>query len=223
VSQWRQPWQRLRVAGRRCRLQILDPQLAFELERDLLDRLGDPLAKMLADPSAVADAVGFGPGLVEIDAAEAMLRRTARLVALAISAMTLDGAWVAELFERTVLDRFEVDGQHVEDWQRWRELELPASARWVVLGAQVSQTFGPLWSRAPYELRAKKPETYGVPSPGSPKAVQWAAALARQGLASVDEILSVWTPVRLIEVVETAAEAAEIQRRASDAASKVAV
>jgi hypothetical protein len=192
VNRWRQPWSRFELDGRVCRLQTLDPGTAFELEPELLERLGDTLALALANPGAVADALTKGLGAkgdpeARAQAGAAAIRRAGGLVTTILRTSTLE--------------------------------RVGPSAKWRLLAAQISQTYGPLWSRSPYKAGRRKANDYGVPLPNASRTTQWAAELARQGYAaSTMEIMREWTPADMIDVVESAARNAEIQARAGDAA-----
>lgn len=230
MSEYRQPWQRVTIAGRRCRLQILDPQTAFELEPELVRGFGEHLTMALAAPSQVFGSVwdralgDHGRSLSECladpelgpEVAADGLKLLAGLLARAVYELDTDAAWVIEATRRMLLGRLEVEGTIIDEWS---DFKMGARGRWRAVAAQVAQTFGPLWTRSPYRLRSKV-ETYGVPEPkGVPVAVRWADTLAKQGSASSShEILTVWTPVRMIEIVEATAYAAERERRAMDRA-----
>jgi hypothetical protein len=43
VTDFRQPWRRVEIGGRRFQLQIVDPSTAFELEPSLIELLGETL------------------------------------------------------------------------------------------------------------------------------------------------------------------------------------
>lgn len=229
---YRQPWGRLEVTGRDVRLQILDPESAFELEPELIERIGEDLAYALAAPRTLLSAVwgrvlaAHGCGASIADAlrdsttgpmvAASGLRLMSRVFAAAVAEAKLDGRWLAHAWGVLVFDRLEIDGHRVCSWRDWTELGMRAEARWRIFAAQLEQTFAPLWTRSPYRASRRKDATpvANVPAPsGVPIAVQWADALAVQGHASdAETVLRTWTPVRVIEVVESAAYQAERER-----------
>jgi hypothetical protein len=229
VIYYRQPWGRFTVTGRRCRLQILDPVTAFELEPQLVAQFGEPLVMAMAAPEQVFGVLASGE---DHDAAAptqddnatphavAALHRLVAIFRAAVTSARLDGAWLRGLFERSIFDRLRVDDATVEDWASWGATGLGAEARWRVLAAQLQQTYQPLWVRAPYSVRKEKAKDFGVPSPkGVPIAMQWADALVKMGhVSSAHEVVTSWTPVQLMDVVDLAAYQAEIERRAMDAA-----
>jgi len=138
-----------------------------------------------------------------------------------VAGMQPDPHWLLAFAERTLLGRLAIDGDQVESWVDLSRAELGIAARWRLLGIQISQTFGGLWIRAPYDPKAPRAKDYGVPEPSTPRAVGWAAALARQGYASsMVEILETWTPLNTLEAVEHAAYEAESRRRAEDEAAQ---
>lgn len=224
MTRWGQPWERVEIAGQRCRLQILDPQTALEIEPELAARLGDGAARLMAAPDLVTSAVlrSVKSGRLadefagETDtAAFASVIGYTRAICSALMGFNASGEWLAGAWSRCVLDRFEVAGAVVEDARDWDRLQFPAIAKWQVLVAQLRQSFGPLWTRSPYKVSARQ-ETTSVPEPtGIPLAVRYAVNLASMGHApSRREILTQWTPVELIEVVESAAYTAAVEREA---------
>lgn len=229
---YRQPWGRVTVTGRRCRLQVLDPTTAFDLEPQLVEQFGDHLVLALGAPrhvlgsmwSGIAGDHGYGSSFVEalhdpeqgLEIAAAGLRRMADMLTACMFEARLDGQWLAHAFGRMVFDRLVVDGKTIEDWETWTATGLGAEARWRILAAQLQQTYEPLWIRSPYDARAKKQPDLGVPVPKNvPLAVQWADALSTTGhVPSAYEALAVWTPAQLMDVVDMAAYQAEVERRA---------
>jgi hypothetical protein len=215
-------------------LQVVDPGTAFDVEPSLIRVLGDTLALFIASPdhviSAALDrAAGGGeadPALLGIvDAAPPTNRTTAaitslgKLLASCIMSAQVDPAWVRETFGRLVLGRMRVGEDYIDTARDWARLGFGPLAKWQAFGAQVQQSFGPLWTRSPYTLRVPAKD-YGVPEPkGVPTATRYAVELARAGLArSPREILDEWTPVQMIEVIESQTYAAENERRAHEAA-----
>lgn len=221
MSQWGQPANFALVGDRPCRLQVLDPELAFELEPQIIERVGEALLLSVTAPGAVAKSVReVISGEARITTATAALEQLAQLARGLLSAPGLDGPWVVEVIERTIFDRLVVDGTPVGSWREWGRLGLSPFAKWQALAAQLTQTFGPLWTRSPYSAGQRPHKDYGVPQPSASRTVQWAAALASSGyVGSVDEVLRSWTPDRMIDLVEIAAADCERQRRASDAAT----
>lgn len=231
MSEYRQPWTRVRLAGRRCHLQILDPATAFELEPELVRTLGDTLSFSAAAPGEVLAGVWqhatAGPdfdvrGLVTDPVrgpalATEMLTGLGLLLAQCIAAVPGDASLMRRMFATLVLERIKVDDVVIEDAEDWTALGMPVLAKWQAMVLQLRQTFGPLWTRSPYSSGARSKD-YGIPRPTSvPIAVQWADSIARLGSASsVNEILHEWTPVRMIEVVESAAYLAANEQRAMD-------
>jgi hypothetical protein len=236
VTDFRQSWNRLSIRGRPCRLQVLDPLTTFEVEPSLIENLGETLLMAMAAPETVLAAIGgtaaSAHGLSGTltgamqdpecgsAVAETGLRLLTDSITSAVLGANLDPKWLAETFERLIFDRFKIDGELIEDWTGWTRAQMRPVDRWRLLAAQISQTYQPLWTRHPYNVRTEKVKTYGVPAPKTPKAVQWAAALAVQKYGSVDEILTCWDPTRLMDVVESAAEKAETERRAHEAAKQ---
>lgn len=236
MNYYRQPWGRVTVTGHRCRLQVLDPVTAFDLEPQLIDRLGEPLAMALAAPrhvlgpmwSGIVGDEGYGSTFAEVvqhddrrlEIAAAGLQRMAAMLRSCMLDARIDGGWIVTTFESLIFDRLRIDDHVVEDWDSWRATGLGAEARWRLLAAQMEQTYRPLWTRAPYSAGRKKPQDYGVPVPTSvPMAVQWADALVTMGhVSSAHEVVTAWTPVQLIDAVDLAAQHAENERRAMDAA-----
>lgn len=237
MTERRQPWNRADYAAHRVRVQVLDPVTAFELEPQLIERFGDALALALAAPGQILGAVWStvtGPELAHRSLADVLadpdpsmglqlaadgVRVLTSVLSRAVAKATVDGPWLFEVWRRCVLGRLEVDGQRVETMRDWADLELRPLAKWHTLAAQLRQTYGPLWTRSPYKLRSSV-QDFNVPRPQAvPIATQWAAMLAKSGQApSAVEIVSTWTPVQLIEVVESAAMIAEREQRAYDAA-----
>lgn len=142
-----------------------------------------------------------------------------RLLAQALARLNLDGPWIRDVFAASVIGRLEVDGGLIEIPSDYAALRWPWSAKWQVLAAQLRQTYGEMWTRSPYRLRSEV-NTHGVPEPKSvPLAVRYADTLAAQGHASSPrEILREWTPLDMIEIIESAAYSAERERRAYQAA-----
>lgn len=235
MSRYRQPWGRLDLGGKRCRLQILDPAATFDVEPQLVAKLGDTLSLSLAAPDEILGAVwrqstADGPVGVDLrtlarDPVEgpALAANALRLLGGVLSQCLIDARvqprWIRDVFGVLVLGRLEVDGEVIEDARDWARAGLPPVAKWQAMAAQLRQTFGPLWLRSPYTMRAKVKD-YGVPQPkGVPVAVRWADALAKLGVVgSSREMLIEWTPVEMIERVENAAYNAEVERRAYVAA-----
>ncbi len=235
MTYFRQPWGRLTVTGRRCRLQVLDPATAFELEPQLIENFGEHLVMLLAARGNVYGQLwngvladhGFTGSLSEVaksgeqglEIATDALRRTVAMLTQCAQEARLDGRWLAEVFERMAFDRLRVDDLLIEDWTTWRESGLGPLARWQVLAAQIEQTYQPLWLRAPYSVRGPAGKDYGVkPPPGVSAVSQWANNLAMMGSTSAQEIFANWTPVQLMDAVDSAAYKAEIDRKAMDAA-----
>ena len=228
MTYYQQPWGRLTVTGRRCRLQVLDPSTAFDLEPELIDRLGDNLAiavsspehvlratwsKALEDSGYIATAVDHTPEDTAKAAAAGLVRIRDLFVASIIGAR-IDGKWVKACFERMIFDRLVVDDDLIQDWSSWASADLGPAARWRLMAAQLAQTYGPLWVRSPYSPGKRSPDM-GVPLPKSvSKAMQWADALVKMGhVASSHEVLTAWTPTHLMDVVDLAAFQAEHERR----------
>lgn len=227
MSRWRQPWVRVEFADVRGKLQILDPETAFTLEPQIIRALGDDLALACAAPDVLRDkimrrAVELSGGSEHGDKRVAFLEG-ARMVGAFVSGLDilggLDHRWLSDAFEGMVLGRLKVRGELIETFGDWQALGLHPLAKWVALAGQVKATFRPLWLRSPYRLRAQ-PDKDGVPEPKSvPLAVRWADALAAQGRASsAVEILREWTPVEMIQVVESAAYQATRERVARERA-----
>lgn len=233
MTDFRQPWRRVEIGGRRCLLQIVDPATALELEPELNRVLGGTLALFLAAPDQVVGAAvkGAAPdpatlGIVEVDErvgherTAAAIQSLGLLLAECIRAAQLDATWVRATFGRLVLGRMRIGEDYMDTARDWGRLGFGPLAKWQALAAQVQQSFGPLWTRSPYNLRVEARD-YGVPQPvGVPLAVRYAAELAKTGVASsVREILDTWTPVQMIEIVEAQTFAAENERRAHRAAT----
>lgn len=237
MNYYRQPWGRLTVTGRRCRLQVLDPVTAFDLEPQLIERFGEHLVMLLAARGNVIGSLwasvladhGFGGSLTDaandpesgLPIAVAGLRRTMALLSTCAQEMRVEGCWLADVFGRMVFDRLTVDGVTIEDWDAWDSAGLGSVGRWRVLAFQLEQTYQPLWVRKPYSVRKKKGKDYGVPLPDTvPLATQWANNLAKMGyVASAHDVLVGWTPSQLMDAVDMAAYQAETERRAMAAAS----
>lgn len=235
MSDYRQPWRRVEIGGRRCRLQILDPVTAFDVEPDLVRVFGDTLAFALSAPGELLGAVwkqaaagaSTASHLREMmqDPTEGPERTVETITALTkvlaecLTTANISPGWIAQIFRQVVLGRIEVDGEVLLTPRDWASTKLPPMAKWQAIAAQVQQTFGPLWMRKPYRLQVKARD-YGVPQPaGVPKAARYAAELAKAGIASsAMEILDQWTPVRMIEMVEAQTYAVENERRAHEAA-----
>jgi hypothetical protein len=234
VSEYRQPWNSVSVGRRRVRLQILDPQTAFEFEPRLIEALGDTLALTAAAPDKLTTAVWRHAAQTSEDLEQtlldpvhgpAMARQAmltfAELVAEALTAANISPRLAALAFRRLLFGKLEIDGRRVATPREYVEAGLRPLDKWRLLGAQIQQSYGPLWLRSPYRLRSHR-EDYGVPRPKDvPVAVAWADSLAVRGSASSSiEILTTWTPVQMIQVVEVAAQQAEIERRAAEHARK---
>lgn len=233
MSEFRQPWRRVYVGDRRVRLQVLDPQTAFEWEPRLIQALGDTLAFAAAAPdqitgavmkhasggrpieSAIKDPV-HGPAM-----AAASMHTFAHLLADCLEGATVSPRFVGRAFRAMVIGKLEVDREPVEDMRDYLAVGFRPMDKWRLLGAQIKLSFGPLWTRKPYRLKSTH-ETYGVDRPKDvPMAVAWADSLAVRGSASSSvEILTAWTPERMIQVVEVAAQTAEIEKRAALAVRK---
>ncbi len=234
VSEYRQPWRSVDLCGRRCRLQILDPATAFTLEPRLVEVLGETFAFAVAAPHQLIGAVWANatanahasdirelirdPEIGSEMAADA-ISTLASILAKCITDARLDGGWVRTVFDMMVLGRLSLDGVVIEDARDWAEAGMPWAAKWDAMGAQLRQTYGPLWTRSPYTRRTVVKD-YGVPVPkGVPIAVRWADNLAKRGSASSSlEILTEWTPVRMIEIVENAAYESANEQMAYDEA-----
>lgn len=235
MSDYRQPWRRVVLAGRRCHLQVVDPQTAFDLEPDLVRVLGDTLSFAVSAPSELLGAVWRRSAAGATDAAslralmedpdEGPVRAAQTIASLGtvlaecIKAADLDVAWVRRTFGALVLGRLRVGDEGIETVRDWQAAGFRPRAKWQAMAAQVQQSFGPLWMREPYRLRTPTKD-YGVPAPKSiPVAVRYAHELAKTGVASSsEEILNRWTPLRMIEAVESQTYTAEVERRANEAA-----
>jgi hypothetical protein len=221
VTRWRQPWVSYDLAGRRIDVQTMDPVTAFEIEPQIIEQLGETFSLALAAPLAVLGAIGRD---ALADRSSPSLAATRSVMAAAdrvISGLQAEAAWMLSAVERMLLGRLRIDGLEISTWAELGRAGLVPIGRWRLLGLQVSQTFGELWTRAPYDPKAPRAKDYGVPEPATPRAVAWAAALARQGYASsMVEILECWTPLRMLEAVELAACEAENHRRAQDEATQ---
>jgi len=234
VSEFGQPWRRVDLAGERCQLQVLDPATAFELEPLLADALGDSSALVIVAPAKIGEAFlrlsGLGDDEDFADAASdefdglgrvgQMMLSAADLIVSAIQhAAVLDHKVVTRLFGAMVYERLTVGGSVVADGRDWMALNWAPQWKWHAMAVQIRQTFGPLWTRSPYQTRGGA-VTDGVPEPVDvPLAVQYASNLTKQGYASSPEdVLRTWTPVRMVEVIESAAYAAERERVAYEKA-----
>jgi hypothetical protein len=221
------------MRDRIVKVQILDPATAFELEGEIVDRLGDQLSLTLAAPEHVLGSLWkHVAGETGLDFTETVTARDrglavevgADFVIVLLRALTseiadtkVDPQWLASTWRKCVLGRVQFDGRHIDVMSDWSRLKLGPLAKWHVLTAQLRATFAPLWLRSPYTFRPKV-QDFGVPEPTSvPMAVRWANEITRLGHGSTDEIIRKWTPVRLIEVVEAAAFTAERERRQIDA------
>jgi hypothetical protein len=231
------------VGGVRCRLQILDPATAFELEPELVKILGDTLSFAAAAPDELLGAVwhhaagGHGVDIQELardpvrgpEMAVAAIRSLGSLLAACVARAPVSAPWVRRMFSTLVLERFKVRisraaryGVHadrlVEEVEDWNEIGFRPVVKWQVMAAQIRQTFGPLWTRSPYTTSTRH-KSYGVPVPQSSPAVLWADNLAVLGSASsANEILNEWTPIRMIEIVESSAYRAANEQKALDEA-----
>lgn len=238
MSEFKQPWRPIKVDGRRARLQILDPATAFAWEPTLVGLLGDTLSFAVSAPDQIFGAVlarAAGPGIgagLDIrhvlsdpvhgpEMAASTIRLVGSIVANAIERLQIEPQIARKALRDFAYGRLKVGDALIEDAEAWSVAGLRPMAKWVVIAAQIRQTFGPLWTRAPYQLRSES-KTYGVPEPSSvPLAVRWADNLAKNKSASSShEILTTWTPVRMIEVVENNAYQNEIDRRAHEAAKR---
>jgi hypothetical protein len=227
VTKWRQPWELVRIEGKRCHLQVLDPKTAFEFEHDIAGQLGDAAAMLMAAPAevvkrVVADAKARrAPVLGEYDESLETLQRWMLTVAHAMVGMRPDPTWMVSAWSRLVLGRLKVDGALIEDVVDWQGTRFSWRAKWAVLVAQLRQTYAPLWTRSPYKVRVPD-DGLNVPAPTDvPMAVQWADALAVQGHAtSAQEVLLEWTPVDVIHAVENAAFRAARERLAYERARR---
>lgn len=217
-----QPWGRFEFGDRVVKLQVLDPITAFELEPEVISRLGAALVMAVVAPSTIIDRVaGDLAPAAEQDAAVARLRTLAKMLGSAIASTDIDGRWLSQTFADVVFDRLREGSRTIESWRDLDALGLHPLQRWQLFAGQLRQTYAPLWLRSPYQVSRRAAPDYGVQAPTTPKAVQWAAALAKMGYASSpDEILTRWTPARMIDVVESAAYDAEVQNRAHDAATR---
>jgi len=217
-----QPWHRASIAGRRVRVQVLDPETAFELEPRLISTFGDQLALTLAAPGPLRQALLAAPESTDgRDPWETLpVVRTLRLIQACLVKLDVDPAFVVEVVETLLLDRLSVGNKVIEDWPDFREaFGLSPSARWSATAIALSLTFGPLWTRKPYRLRSQAHD-YGVPlPPGVSKVRLWCEQLAAEGrAASAHDILRCWTPIEVLESVESLAYVAERERRAAQAA-----
>ncbi len=234
MTDFRQPWRRVEISGRRCHLQIVDPATAFELEPSLVDVLGNTLALFVAAPEQV-----IGTALKRaVEGAEAedlygefsnapppasrtteAIVTLAKLLAQCIVTAQIEPAWLQQTFKRLIYGRMRFGEEYVDNAKDWGREGLGPLAKWEVLVTQIQQSFGPLWTRSPYQLRVQGVDYKVPPPPGVSRAAQYAAEIARANLASsAREVLDEWTPVRMIEMTETQAYVAEIERRARKAA-----
>lgn len=217
MNGFEQPWRRYDFAGHTIRLQILDPALAFDIEPELAQHFAPRVLSALASPEAVAAGIDARAAEADNPAAE-RLRLAGQLPGRMLVGLPKDGRWLAQTFELLVLERLRVDGQLIETRAELAAVKLTVWQRWRLLGLQLAQTFEPLWARSPYQPSKRKVEDYGVTAPNSPIAAQWAGHLSGQIATSPHEMLTRWTPLDLIIQVERAAMAAEITRRAQEAA-----
>jgi hypothetical protein len=235
VTDFRQPWRRVEIGGRRFQLQIVDPSTAFELEPSLIDLLGETLSLFIAAPDHVIGAAlqrsGKGSEADELYAtfSNEDARSTSRtaeaicslgkLLGQCIASAQLESGWVVRTFGRLVYGRLRSGEDYIDNARDWARAGFGPLAKWEVLATQIQQSFGPLWTRSPYKLRVEGRD-YKVPQPtGVPMAARYAAELARAGIAaSAREVLDTWTPVQMIEMTETQAYTAEVDRRAHEAA-----
>jgi hypothetical protein len=236
VGDYRQPWRRVEIGGRRFHLQVVDPSTAFDIEPELVAALGDTLSLFIAAPdhvigTAMKQAAGGGTsdpallGIVDIAPVTGNARTATaiaslgRVLADCIMSARLEPAWVRATYGRLVLGRLRIGEDYIDGARDWARLGFGPLAKWQALAAQIQQSFGPLWTRSPYKLRVPAKD-YGVPEPtGVPVATRYAIELAKAGVASsMQEILDEWTPVRMIEVIEAQTYAAENERRAHEAA-----
>jgi hypothetical protein len=235
MTDFRQPWRRVEIGGRRCLLQVVDPATALKLEPEINRVLGDTLSLFVAAPDQVIGAAmkhaangAADPAMVGISHTPPLdhsahtveaIRSLGRLLAQCVASAQLDADWVRVTFGVLVLGRMRVTEDYIDTARDWARCGFGPLVKWQALAAQVQQSFGPLWTRSPYNLRVEARD-YGVPQPtGVPLAVRYAAELAKTGVASsVREILDTWTPVQMIEVVEAQTYAAENERRAHEAA-----
>jgi hypothetical protein len=233
VTNFHQDWGRFEIRGQSCRLQVLDPVTTFEIEPELVAHFGNTLLMSVAAPDNVISALGgsasqahgIDGSLVEAmrdrdrgtDVAATGLRLLSQVLQSAILNTDLDADWLVQTFEAVVFDRLKIGGSLVECWTDWQRAGMRPADKWLVLAAQLRQTYRPLWTRSPYDVRLKEVKDYGVKAPNSPKAEQWAYALAKAGVASPNEILRHWSPERLIQQVELQAMEAARHERAEEA------
>jgi hypothetical protein len=218
-----QPWERVEIGGRRCHLQILDPEAAFGLEPRIIAAAGDTLALAIAAPHTIAEGVVERASRGETAAEQEIIRvaMIARTITACVASLRFDLELVLELFGALILGRLSVAGREILDLSDWlRAFGSSPRARWSALGIALRLTYGPLWTRSPYAVRSTVTPDHGVaPPPGVSQVSLWCDQLAGQGRAtSAREILTTWTPVELIDAVESLAYTAERERRAQLAA-----
>lgn len=218
-----QPWERIEIGGKRCHLQVLHPEAAFGLEPRIVAAAGDTLALAIAAPQSIAEGIVERASRGETEAEQEILRvaMIARTITACVASLRLDLDLVLELFSTLVLGRLHVSGREIHDLGDWtRAFGSSPRTRWGALALALRLTYGPLWTRSPYALRSTASNDHGVPPPpGVSQVSLWCDQLAGQGRAtSAREILTTWTPVELIDAVESLAYTAERERRAQLAA-----
>lgn len=219
MSNYQQESSRFTIRGQRWRLRVLDPVTAFEVEPEVINRFGSALVMAIVAPRQLLAGLARIEADDELAAERERVALLAQLLQHAVSSLDLDHRWLLGMFDRAVFDRATVNGTPLDDWETWARLGMQPVDKWHVLARQMQQTFAPLWLRSPYSPSKRKATGYGVKPPQTPLAVQWAAAITEQGYAaSTHEVLTCWTPARLIDVVETAAYQAEVKHRTAEAA-----
>lgn len=218
-SRYQQPWERVDVGTKKCRVQILDPETALGLEPKLVGLFGDQLALALAAPGYVAGKLLDHAS--EDDTGARLLVELAgvtQLVQACLLNLHADFDGALEVMETMLLGRVEVAGHgDIETWGDWVEaFGHRPGPRWRLLAAALRLTYGPLWSRSPYTMRSTTMDDFGVPAPPGVSDVRmWAEQIAARGSApSAHDVLTQWTPVEVIESVEALAYTAERERRA---------